>query len=214
MEERVREILGTDIDEVVAQGEKSGSKRKIVVVIIVSVALVVGVLGYFINRDAKYKDALHMADIGLYDDALKEFSKLSTYKDSQDNIQKITAAKEFAESSCYQRQCEGINNVFCHNDVNDVLVYLEWETMTVVIQLTLPDSMDFTMEDLQSDEVKLAVMNFFHSSDSLCEILKESSKADGYSVNYKQEIIRYDGQLLYSTFNGAQTFSCIDGDGV
>ena len=59
MDERVKEILGTDIDEVVAQGEKSGSKRKIAVVIIVFVALVVGVLGYFINRDAKYKDALH-----------------------------------------------------------------------------------------------------------------------------------------------------------
>ena len=208
MDERVKEILGTDIDEVVAQGEKSGSKRKIAVVIIVFVALVVGVLGYFINRDAKYKDALHMADIGLYDDALKEFSKLSTYKDSQDNIQKITVAKEFAESSCYQRQCEGINN-----DVNDVLVYLEWETMTVVIQLTLPDSMDFTMEDLQSDELKPAFLNISHSADSLCEILKENSKAEGYSVNYKQEIMRYDGQLLYSTFNGAQTFSCIDGDG-
>ncbi len=213
MDERVKEILGTDIDEVVAQGEKSGSKRKIAVVIIVFVALVVGVLGYFINRDAKYKDALHMADIGLYDDALKEFFKLSTYKDSQDNIQKITVAKEFAESSCYQRQCEGINNVFCHNDVNDVLVYLEWETMTVVIQLTLPDSMDFTMEDLQSDELKPAFLNISHSADSLCEILKENSKAEGYSVNYKQEIMRYDGQLLYSTFNGAQTFSCIDGDG-
>ena len=209
MDERVREILDTDIDEVVAQGEKSGSKRKIMVVIIVSVALVVGVLGYFINRDAKYKDALHMADIGLYDDALKEFSKLSTYKDSRDNIQKITAAKEFAESSCYQRQREGINDVFSRNDVS---VYLEWETMTVVIQVTLPDGMDFTMEDLQSDEVKLAVLNFFHSSDSLCEILKENSKASGYSVNYKQEIMRYDGQLLYSTFNGVQTFSCIDGD--
>ena len=167
MDERVKEILGTDIDEVVAQGEKSGSKRKIAVVIIVFVALVVGVLGYFINRDAKYKDALHMADIGLYDDALKEFSKLSTYKDSQDNIQKITVAKEFAESSCYQRQCE----------------------------------------------LKPAFLNISHSADSLCEILKENSKAEGYSVNYKQEIMRYDGQLLYSTFNGAQTFSCIDGDG-
>ena len=44
MDERVKEILGTDIDEVVAQGEKSGSKRKIAVVIIVFVALVVGVL--------------------------------------------------------------------------------------------------------------------------------------------------------------------------
>ena len=73
--------------------------------------------------------------------------------------------------------------------------------------------MDFTMEDLQSDELKPAFLNISHSADSLCEILKENSKAEGYSVNYKQEIMRYDGQLLYSTFNGAQTFSCIDGDG-
>lgn len=89
--------------------------------------------------------------------------------------------------------------------------YLEWETMTVVIQLTLPDSMDFTMEDLQSDELKPAFLNISHSADSLCEILKENSKAEGYSVNYKQEIMRYDGQLLYSTFNGAQTFHVLMG---
>lgn len=74
MDERVKEILGTDIDEVVAQGEKSGSKRKIAVVIIVFVALVVGVLGYFINRDAKYKDALHRLVVGDSQSGITVFS--------------------------------------------------------------------------------------------------------------------------------------------
>ena len=155
-----------------------------------------------------------MADIGLYDDAMEEFSKLGTYKDSQDNIQKIIEAKEFAESSCYQRQYELIENSFSSVSA-DIAVYLEWKTMTVVTQITLPEETNLTVEDLKSDTAKeLGVLpvflSFCHSADNACIVLKNASDEEGYSVNYRTEFTGYDGCPLYTTLNGEETFACID----
>ena len=54
MEERLKELLNTDIDEVVAQGKKSGNKRKKIVSIIAVIALIACVSGYFINRKVQF----------------------------------------------------------------------------------------------------------------------------------------------------------------
>jgi hypothetical protein len=214
MEERLKELLNTDIDEVVAQGKKSGNKRKKIVSIIAVIALIACVSGYFINRNEKYKNATLMADFGLYADAMDEFTKLGSYKDSQDNIQKIIVAKDFTESSCYQQQYKLIENSFSQVSA-DVVVYLEWRTMTVVTKITLPEETKLTAEDLKGDLAKeiglLPVfLSFCHSADNVCTILQKSSGDEGYSVNYRTEFVGYDGDSLYSSLNGEECFSCID----
>lgn len=217
MDDKLKGMLDVDVSGIAARGRKSGNRRKILLALAAVLLVAAGVLGYWGLKAKNYAAAISAADSGDYEAAYSAFTALGNYRDSAENAEKVETAQTFVNSEMYDAQLEVfqlMQDTMQQDDAGTVEVLFEWKTSSLVARVVTESLSvaDVENPDAQDARQLAAFLNVCRSADTLSGAMQDACTADGFSVNCRFDSVGNDGELEYSSENGAAVFSCIDVD--
>lgn len=216
MDDKLREMLDVNIDDIAAKGKKSGNRNKTILVFVLLVVVVVSACCYWGFMTKKYADALSAANNGDYGAAINGFTTLGNFRDSAENAEKVRIAQDFISSGDYAAIIEAMQpavDSLNSNDAGTLDTFYEWETITLVTRHTDKNTSPVVnIENLSSQEANVlsTFLMVSHAADNLSGATRNFLKEAGYSIDSRFEEVGSDGEVMYSSVNGTESYSCVD----
>ena len=216
MDDKLKEMIDVNIDDIEAKGKKRGNKNKTILAVVLLVAAVVSVCCYWGFMTKKYENALSSANNGDYGTAISDFTALGNFKDSAENVEKARIAQDFISSGDYAAIIEAMQpavDSLNSNDAGTLDTFYEWETTTLVTRHTDKNALPVVnTKDLNSQEANVlsTFLMVSHAADNLSGATRNFLEEAGYSINSRFEEVGSDGEVVYSSVNGTESYSCVD----
>lgn len=216
MDDKLKEMLDVNIDDIEAKGKKRRNKNKTILAIVLLAAAVVSVCCYWGFMTKKYENALSSANNGDYGTAISDFTALGNFKDSAENAEKARIAQDFISSGDYAAIIEAMQpavDSLNSNDAGTLDTFYEWETTTLVTRHTDKNALPVVnTKDLNSQEANVlsTFLMVSHAADNLSGATRNFLEEAGYSIDSRFEEVGSDGEVMYSSVNGTESYSCVD----
>ncbi|MCB6499463.1 hypothetical protein LI148_03035 [Colidextribacter sp. 210702-DFI.3.9] len=214
-------LLDVDLDAIETAGKAAGAQNKrrlllggSIAAILLVLSALVGFVALNAQHNANYQSALADMAGGNYAAAAETFRALGTYKDSAAQLENAEFAQEFTASDIYAKW-EDSTDTFIDtclaNGYSDGSHHYDAAQRAAVICVTQSAEMDagIDLDDLSPD-LLAAWVNLTESYNTMTETTYSVFSEAGYDAASMVELTDSQGNLLYSSCNGAAEFTSVD----